>query len=249
MFDTIQPLEISPTPFRAPSGSNCSLGKVHQVYFFTDSQFYLLQAGSSMGYLILQLIVAGAPVLDPEIRTLWPGSVVWGNCLACLLCIRFVIMFDVTARGVHETDRQLLYFMFFSEPIQALEVVFTIPLLFFLVIMGVQAFVVFRPGDRYFTPVVSVVNGSGMLVFVIMSITVMYTRSLLTLPLLVVILVPLIPAMYGFAMGIVSLLKPSSLLNVVPDPNMPAVVVPATTTQRQYIPVSIQMESDRKKGV
>ena len=251
IFDTVQPLEINPSGFHAPSGSNCSLGRVHQVYFFTESPFFLLQAGNTMGFLIIHLILAGAPVLDAEFRTLWPGYM-WGNCLACLLSMRFVMLFDASVKGVKEVDSQFLYFTFFSEPIQALEVVFMCPILFFLVLLCLQAFDFLRPEDRYYTPVVKIVNFAGMLVFNIMSISIMYTRNLLTLPLLSAIMIPLLPASYGFIQGLISILHPPFVPKMPVAPDTLPTAPPMTgmgARERQYIPVSIQMDTDKKKGV
>jgi hypothetical protein len=254
--DTVQPLEINPTGFRAPGGSNCSLGRVHQVYFFTDSPFFLLQAGNTVGFLIIHLILAAAPVLDTEIRTLWPGHM-WGNCLACLLSMRFALLFDASVKGAREVDSQFLYFTFFSEPVQALEVVFMSPILFFLVLLCLQALEYLRPEDLYFTPVIKLVNFGGMLVFNIMSMSIMYTRALLTLPLLLSLLVPLIPAAYGLVQGLLALLHPpSSMSRTQPVPEIAPTAPPAPGMgyhaggrERQYIPVSIQMDTDKKKGV
>lgn len=261
IFDTVQPLEINPAGFHAPSGSNCSLGRVHQVYFFTESPFFLLQAGNTMGFLIIHLILAAAPVLDSEIKTLWPGDM-WGNCLACLLSMRFVMLFDATVKGVKEVSPQFLYFTFFSEPIQALEVVFMGPILFFLVLMCIQAFEFLRPKDRYYTPVVKIINFVGTLAFSVMSLSIMYDRKLLTLPLLLALMVPLLPASFAFAPALIFLLTPPPPNSVHPVedpetmPTAPPFPLPNTGStsvggnrERQYIPVSIQMDTDKKKAV
>lgn len=193
VLDTIQTVHIGRGPFVSPGGSNCTLPRVNQVHFFTDSVFFMVQAGNLLGFLFIHLLLAGAPVLDAETRTLWPGST-WGNGLSCLLCMRFSIIFDASARGVREIDDQFMYLMFFSEPMQGLEVFFLSFLLFFLILMALRGCEFLRPTDHWY---ILLVNGFGTLVFAVSAFSIMFDRNLLTLPMLLVLLVPLIPAGYG----------------------------------------------------
>jgi hypothetical protein len=248
VFDAVQPIEIGKGAFVSPSGSNCTLRRVNQVHFFTDSLFYMIQAGNTLAYLLVHLLLAGAPVLDAETRTLWPGNT-WGNSLSCLLCMRFAIMFDNTAKGVREVDDQFYYFMFFSEPMQALEMVFLIFFLFFLTLLALRGCGFLRPLDHWY---ILLINGGGTLVFVVTAFSIMFDRSLLTLQMLVITLVPLIPAVYG----VMEALLPSyftrhavvtadmieSARSRPPPPYVPR-------DPRPYIPIPIQVDAEKNKGV
>lgn len=245
ILDTVQPLQISKGLFRAPSGSNCTLARVNQVHYFNDSQLYLIQAGNVIGYLLVQLIVSGAPILDPEVRSLWPGSM-WGNSLLCMLCMRFVIMFDSTSRGVKEVDDQFFFFMFFSEPIQALEITFMFFLLFFLILMALQGSPFLRPVDFWY---VSIINAVGSFVFSIVAFSILYERNLLTVQTLLVLIVPAFPIFYGvFQQSLNVSAGPVRIDTGKPPPDQ----VPMSTVSRvkpSIIPFPIQMEREKKKGV
>ncbi len=249
ILDTVQPLQISKGVFRAPSGSNCTMARVNQVHYFNDSQLYLIQAGNVIGYLLVQLIVSGAPILDPEVRSLWPGSM-WGNSLLCMLCMRFVIMFDSTALGVKEVDDHFFFLMFFSEPIQALEITFMCFLVFFLILMALQGCPFLRPVDLLY---VSVINAGGSFVFCIVAFSILYERNLLTVQTLMPLIIPLFPIFYGVVQlmlvsGKKSLKVDAGLVRI--DSEKPS----APPASRVFpgpaiIPYPIQMEREKKKGV
>lgn len=247
ILDTVQPVQLGKGLFVSPSGSNCTLARVNKVHFFTDSLFYMIQAGNILGFLLIHLLLAGAPVIDMETRTLWPGSA-WGNGLSCLLCMRFSIIFDASARGVRETDDQFFYFMFFSEPIQGLEVVFLSFLLFFLILMALRGCEFLRAADHWY---ILLVNGGGTLVFVVSSVSILFDRSLLTLPLLAVLLVPLIPA----AWGVMEALVPSYFVHPhvaadVGENARPRTNPLATPRDRAYLALPVaHMDAEKNKGV
>jgi hypothetical protein len=246
-FDAIpSSIQLGERPFRPPSGSNCTLARVHQVHFFTDSSLFLIQAGNTLGYLIVQLLLSGASVLDPEIRTLWPGSM-WGNSLSCMISMRLVIMFDSTVRGVQEAEKKFLYLMFFSEPLQELEILFMCTLLFFITLMALRGCDFLRPVDHWY---VLLVNSGGTFVFTFMGFSVMYDRSLLTLPMLISLILPLIPASYDLFEALMpgKKLTPLAAVEVV-ESVQPQTQLSTGARVRHYIPVPIQLDPEKSKMV
>ena len=247
VFDTIpSSMQLGRGTFRPPSGSNCTLARVNQVHFFTDSSLYLIQAGNTLGYLLVQLLLSGASILDPEIRTLWPGSM-WGNSLSSMLSMRLVIMFDSTVRGVQETENRFLYLMFFSEPLQELEILFMCTLLFFLTLMALQGCEFLRVVDHFY---IMLVNAGGTFAFTVIAFSIMYERSLLTLPMLICLIIPVIPALYGAVEALTPSKKPAPLASVeVVESVKPQAQASLGARVRHYIPVPIQMDAEKSKVV
>jgi hypothetical protein len=91
---TPQILSVFESPFKA----TCSLARIQQLYFFSSSPFYLAQAGATLGYLVIQLVIAGAAMLSVEGQTVWPGTA-WSLGLGFMLSARLVTTFDGTAKG------------------------------------------------------------------------------------------------------------------------------------------------------
>lgn len=91
----------------------CSLPRSTQLFFFSDTQLFLLQASAVLGYLVVQLIVSGAALLDTDQRSLWPGPS-WGCGLGVLLCCRFISAFDGMAKGL---TKDAGYLEIFSLPV------------------------------------------------------------------------------------------------------------------------------------
>jgi hypothetical protein len=99
VLDTMPMPPVGPVAFESPLNSTtCTLSKSNQLYFFSDSQFFLAQAGATLAYLVIQLVVSGAALLDSEVRSLWPGPS-WGAGVGVLLCGRFISTFDGMASG------------------------------------------------------------------------------------------------------------------------------------------------------
>ena len=114
VLDTIPMPRVGSTEFASPvNATTCSLPKSNQLFFFGDSQLYLVQAGATMAYLVVQLVVSGAALLDSDLRTLWPGPS-WACGLGVLLCNRFSVVFDGIAKGLVHSGR---YLEIFSLPL------------------------------------------------------------------------------------------------------------------------------------
>ena len=129
VLDTLTP-GLGPDAFVSPTNSStCTLARTQQLFFFNGSQLYLAQAGAALGYLVVQLILAGAAMLDSDTHTLWAGPS-WGGGLIMLLCARFIITFDGLAKGV---SGQSKFVQLFTLPLVEYTVIFTA----FMYIMGV----------------------------------------------------------------------------------------------------------------
>jgi hypothetical protein len=114
VLDTLPMPQVGWQAFASPTSEGaCTLSRSTQLFFFSDTQFFLLQAGAMMGYLVVQLVVSGAALLDSEQRSLWPGPS-WGCGLGVLLCGRFISAFDGMAKG---TTREARYLEIFSLPV------------------------------------------------------------------------------------------------------------------------------------
>lgn len=108
ILDTLPMPQVGPKPFVSPftNASTCTLAKSNQLFFFSDTPLYLAQAGATLAYLIIQLVVSGAALLDTDRRSLWPGPS-FGCCLGVLLCGRFISAFDGMARGLSPQAKYL----------------------------------------------------------------------------------------------------------------------------------------------
>lgn len=83
VLDTLATPQFLAT-FQSPFKATCSLARIQQLFFFSDSPLYLAQAGATLGYLIIQLVLAGAAMLSGEGQTVWPGTA-WSLGLGFLL--------------------------------------------------------------------------------------------------------------------------------------------------------------------
>lgn len=108
VLDTLPMPQVGPKQFVSPftDSSTCTLAKSNQLFFFSDSSLYLAQAGGVLAYLVIQLVVSGAALLDSERRSLWMGPA-WGCGLGVLLCGRFISAFDGMARGLSPQAKYL----------------------------------------------------------------------------------------------------------------------------------------------
>ncbi len=108
VLDTLPMPQVGPKPFVSPftDSSTCTLAKSNQLFFFSDTPLYLAQAGATLAYLVIQLVVSGAALLDSDRRSLWPGAS-WGCGLGVLLCGRFISAFDGMAKGLSPQAKYL----------------------------------------------------------------------------------------------------------------------------------------------
>jgi hypothetical protein len=190
IFDTL-PMPVLGRAFESPvNATTCTLARSNQLYFFSDTPFYLAQAGATLAYLVLQLVVSGAGLLDSELRTLWPGPI-WGSGLAMLLCGRLISTFDGMAKGV---TGQSKYLEIFSLPIVEFVFLFFV-FIFMLGILGLLEGLLF-PGLGW-RKSVRFVEFPALAVFVIFVMYVTLTKGLLTPTLFILLLFVLVVDVVG----------------------------------------------------
>jgi hypothetical protein len=212
VLDTVTP-GMGTAVFESPTNStSCTLPKTQQLFFFNGSQFYLAQAGATLGYLVVQLILAGASMLDSERHTLWVGSS-WGGGLGMLLCARFLITFDGLAKGVSGNSR---YFQLFSLPIMDYTVLFTFFLYVLAVLVGIEGLLFPGLGWRKTVRYISF----GLTVpFVCFVFYVLVPKGMLTPGVLVLLL--LILGLGVFSLVEAILARPVQITPEVPAPTPP----------------------------
>jgi hypothetical protein len=214
IFDTLPMPTLGPMPFEPPTGRpDCTFAKATQVFFFSNLQIYLVQAGVTLAYLVIQLVVSGAALLDTELRTLWPGPA-WGGGLAVMLCGRYISLFDGMAKGL---TAQSKYLEIFSLPIA--EFVF----LFygFMYLLGILTAtdgllfpgVAWRKSVRYVTFVVT-------FLFIAFAGYALGVKGLLTMAQLALLVLLLIPAIVGLVEAVrAGPDPPASRSSAVPAPS------------------------------
>jgi hypothetical protein len=228
ILDTL-PMPAMGNAFQSPvNATTCTLARSNQLYFFSDTPFYLVQAGATLGYLVLQLVVSGAGLLDSELRTLWPGPT-WGSGLAMLLCGRLISTFDGMARGV---SGQSKYLEIFSLPVVEFAFLFYL-LMYLLGILGLLEGLMF-PGLGW-RKSVRFVEFPTLGVFFVFVLYVTLTKGLLTPALLVLLLLLLLVAVTSLIEAVLAqpLQIPTSAL-IQPPQNQP---LPAVWNGRPTAPV------------
>jgi hypothetical protein len=130
ILDTLPMPQIGAKSFVSPftESATCTLAKSNQLFLFNDSALYLAQAGATLAYLVIQLVVSGAALLESDWRSLWIGPT-WGCGLGVLLCGRFISAFDGMAKGLQANK----YLEIFSLPIAE----FAVLLYGFMYLLGI----------------------------------------------------------------------------------------------------------------
>lgn len=96
--------------------SNSNMPRTNQLLFFTDSPWYIVQAGIFAGYLVIQVLLAGAGLggydaPDGGLQQKWQ----WGLAFASLLCARLYLVFNGGA--VTLCPDSSLYILLFDQPL------------------------------------------------------------------------------------------------------------------------------------
>lgn len=211
--DTLLTPQMGAVAFESPTKNPaCTLAKSQQLFHFSSSSLFVVQAGATLGYLIVQLIVAGAGMLDASDHTLWPGAA-WGLGLGMMLCFRLFVMFDGTAKGL--ADRRTSYVQLFSLPVVEVASVFAVFMFTLGIFLGIEgmifAGVTWRKSVRYVAFVFSMLS-VGFTMFI------MFSRGLMT-PSLVILLVIII------AVNVIGLI--SAVLVLPPMPSRQEFIAPS----------------------
>lgn len=194
--DSLFTPQLGHQPFHSPLRNvTCTLARTQQLFYFSSSQLFVLQAAGVLGYLIVQLVVAGAGMIDTEQQSLWPGPS-WGLALLMLVCCRVFYMFDGSAKGVDDRSR---YVQLFSTPIVEIATIAAAYMDIAAILLGLEGLVLpglsWRKGVRYVSFIFSV-GAVGTLLYVLLS------KGMLT------------PALLGL-LGIVIMVSMSSLIGAI----------------------------------
>lgn len=238
---------------------SCSLPRSTQLFFFSDTQFFLVQASAMLGYLVVQLIVSGAALLDTDQRSLWPGPS-WGCGLGILLCCRFISVFDGMAKGI---TKEAVYLEIFSLPI----VEFAFLLYVFMYLLAILAALdgmlfpglVWRRSLRYVT-FTAVSIFAGFLSYVL------WSKGMLSLGIVILLVLMIVTAFSGMLEAALIRSQAAPLMQsqaylrrTVPQPQIfpPQWGVPQQQRSgpgrlrelRHVIPTPVEMLGEKNKGV
>lgn len=264
VFDTFLSISMGTVKFEAPfsnqTGALCSFTRAQQLFFFSDSPFFMVQGGATLGYLVIQLLVAGAGMLDSEASSLWPGPT-WSLGLGMLLSCRMIIVFDGTAKGVVGHAR---YVQLFSLPLVEFVTIFAYFMYFLGALLASEGLlfggVEWRKGSRY-------VSFVGSVIFCIVLLAVLLPKGMLTPALLSLVLIMLAASVYSLIEAIRAPTVPPSSSGQDPPQFMPsappAYQIPYASPvamglgrqaippgrSRFYIPSAVEMAREKNKGV
>jgi hypothetical protein len=248
IFDTLVAPQVGPVAFESPfNRTACTLAKSQQLLYFSDSPFYLAQAGITLGYLIIHLVLAGAAMLDTAEHSAWPGPT-WALGLCLLLCQRFAGLYDGTSAGI--TADRTRFVQLFSLPVVEYAVLFVGFLYFLGIMLAVEGMlfhgVGWRKSARYVTFV-------GVILFLCFAGYALVVRGFLTPGLVLLFALILAVNLFSLAEG-VRAAAPVVVPVVVParppyQPQAPALGMQAPDRSRFFIPSAVEMAAEKNKGV
>lgn len=196
--DTMYAPQLGSNAFASPiPGSKCTLAKTQQLFYFSQTQLFVLQGAGVLGYLLVQLIFAGAGLMDADNQSLWPGAA-WGLGLLMLTCCRVFYMFDGSAKGMDDRSR---YVQLFSLPVAEIATISAVLMYvtgFFLGLEGVPFDnLASRKALRYVSFVFATVS-VGALLFILLS------KGMLTPGILALLVTVMLVALGSLASTIVA---------------------------------------------
>jgi hypothetical protein len=244
--------------FRAPgNNTGCSYSKIQQAFLFNSSPVYLVPAGTIMGFLIIHLMIAGANMLDADNRSVWSGPS-WGLALTAFMSFRFFTVFEGSLKA--SLENQVFYYVqLFSEPVMELSALFLLTFEAALFLSGIEGVYLPQLGQRKFTRFFSM---GFVALFSIGSCVTLAARGMLTVPTLIALLAPLLPAVVGTIEaarqqpGEITMDAPSappkeqvmaSSMSGRSVYNRP--MSQAAKANRYYIPVPVEMIAEKNKGI
>ena len=213
--------------------SNCDNARSNKILFFTDSPLYLVQAGIVLGYLVVHLLLAGAPMLDPLNRTLWPGPA-FGTALATLLSARLFVVFNGSTLTI--APGSSIYVLVFSMPLISLSFVYFWIMQTLVILMATEGV---SGLSRMGLKITRCLTLGMVLLFTGVSAFVLHERRMLTRGMLAALVCTVPPAVFGVVEAFVARDPPEY------DALQGGRTGPRT---KYYIPVPVQVEGG-KKGV
>ena len=264
IFDTVVESNVfgsDPFKLSLSNGTKCSLAKMNRVLYFSDAPLYLAQGGVILGYLLIHLFVAAGAMAvgsGEDGPSIWPGSA-WGLALMAMVAFRYYIILDGSAKGMNhftgnagDVDRRFRYLYLFSEPVWELSMVFLVMFEVSLVLLTLEGCPLPALGQRKF---LRYFNMGFTPAFVVGASVVLYVRGMLTLPSLLALGLAMPPAVAGTVEA--AMARPPALVMPAARPSAPPEAVtgrsvynrPDARSRRHYIPVPVEMISEKSKAV
>ncbi len=247
---------------------NCNLARYHRALFFSGSQVSIAISGILIGYLLVQLFLAGGQLLgDGSSRTVWGGGT-WSLALAILLACRFIVLFDMSGSVIVDKMARLrvtvipdlvFYLLIFSQPLLSLATLYWLAMLFFLILLFLEGIPTINlVGIR----VIRSIEFVALLVFSVFSSVELWEGGMLTLPLAVTMCVMVMGSFLGTLEAYLGVTAGAARGGVGAHVSAPAIAAQSRQTPswvgggggaprlyRDVIPVPIQMQRGGKKGV
>jgi hypothetical protein len=259
ILDTMPVPTIGSKTFEAPGNrTDCSLAKMHQVFLFSNTPVYLAPAGAILGYLAVQLLLAGAVMLDTDNRSVWPGPA-WGLALTALLSFRFFLLFDGSAKSGVEAE-VFYYVQLFSEPVGELSALFLLVFELSILLLGLEGAPLPKLGQRRF---VRFFIMGFVPVFAGAACIILGMRGMLTVPTAAALALTILPAVVG-TIEAVQARNPVASPYIPDAPSAPPLPMDQMASgrsvynrpsgqggrsNRYYIPVPVEMVGEKNKGV
>jgi hypothetical protein len=236
ILDTLPMPQLGWKSFVSPftESSTCTLAKSNQLFLFNDSALYLAQAGATLAYLVIQLVVSGAALLDSDWRSLWIGPS-WGCGLGVLLCGRFISAFDGMAKGLSPQANK--YLEIYTLPVAE----FAVLLYGFMYLLGILGALegmlfpglVWRKSVRYVTL-------TGVILFSAFTGYALGSKGMLTPSVVALLVLILVVTIVGVVEAALAVSVPGTLsVETTPPTSRPAGPVLFRPYQPPYVPTGV----------
>lgn len=171
--------------------SNSDITRTNQLFYFSDTQFFLVPAGVLAGYSVVQFLTAASGVSSLQgVNSIWPGFT-WGPVMAILQCMRFLVLYSNMISPICPESVQ--YLQLLGVPLIGFYVIY-----YFFIAAFIGIIVLDCVPFKNITKIIIRSVGLGiMVVYVLLSIVSSYERIVLTIPLLIAIIIPLFPSLWG----------------------------------------------------
>ena len=171
--------------------SNSDITRTNQLFYFSDTPFFLVPAGVLAGYSVVQFLTAASGVSSLQgVNSIWPGFT-WGPVMAILQCMRFLVLYSNMISPICPESVQ--YLQLLGVPLIGFYVIY-----YFFIAAFIGIIVLDCVPFKNITKIIIRSVGLGiMVVYVLLSIVSSYERIVLTIPLLIAIIIPLFPSLWG----------------------------------------------------
>jgi len=196
VFDSL-PTYTFGTDLYTPGGNSslcCSNGnivKTNQIFYFSESSLFQIPAGILAGYVIFQFLTAASGVSSlPDSKSIWPGFT-WGPVMAILQSMRFLVIYSNIITPICPDGGYYLQFL----GLALIEFSFT----YYLAIIAFITIIILDcvPFSFISKVIIRSVGLGIMVLYTLVSCIASYQRVILTIPLLISLLIPILPCIWG----------------------------------------------------